>query len=124
MIEQTKNDLERLAHFGSVVFRRLFRATVEETTAIGYPSMGFDRVFLTILAMTRGPIVVAAREARFLKRLRIGEQVLLLSPVQMKRCRVQVVFDQLAEFGFGQEGDGIVQHIKNVLAAHLADGGS
>jgi hypothetical protein len=124
MIEQTKNDLERLAHFGSVVFRRLFRATVEETTAIGYPSKGFDRVFLTILAMTRGPIVVAAREARFLKRLRIGEQVLLLSPVQMKRCRVQVVFDQLAEFGFGQEGDGIVQHIKNVLAAHLADGDS
>jgi hypothetical protein len=36
MIEQAKNDLKYLAHFGGVAFRRLLCATVEETTAIGY----------------------------------------------------------------------------------------
>jgi hypothetical protein len=35
-----------------------------------------------------------------------------------------VVFDQITEFGFWQESDGIVQHVKNVVATHLSDGGS
>jgi hypothetical protein len=36
MIEQAKKTLERLAHFGGIVFRRLIHASVEETPSIGY----------------------------------------------------------------------------------------
>jgi len=108
MIEQAKYDLERLAHFGGVLFSRLFHPSVEDTTAIGDLSQRFEGIFLTILAIIGGPTVVSAGQARFSKRIRIGEKVLLLRPVRTKLCRVQVVFDQLADFGFGQKGDGIV----------------
>lgn len=98
----------------------ILRAKVQETTTIGDPSQSATGLFREVLRINSELFIVHPGQACLLERFHLGKQVYLFRAVRIKLTRIQVV----AELGFGEKRNGIVQHVENVFASHPADGRS
>jgi hypothetical protein len=67
-------------------------------------------------------LVILSGQARLLECLDIGENIFLSGAVRTKLDRIEKLRNQLAELGLGQQRNGIVQHVENILATHSANG--